>query len=254
MATAANRPKTRPRRTTDEDYALRRIKCLIYGPAGQGKTHFLGTASMDERTAPILILDFEGGVLSTLEGLPGYKETWDYMQIRSWADYNKAFERLDKNEEGFRCVAVDSISETHKFALYNIIEKEEDRRKNPDLIEQGDYGTASVQINRLVRSFRDLPMHVFFTAHAKDETDPREGLVKKPMMAGRVAEEVPGMMEVVGYLAWTEDEEGEMKRTLLLQNWPKVRVKVRTPWGKEAPDEIYDPTVTTLLDTLFYEE
>lgn len=209
---------------------------------------------MDERTAPILILDFEGGVLSTLEGLPGYKETWDYMQIRSWADYNKAFERLDKNEEGFRCVAVDSISETHKFALYNIIEKEEDRRKNPDLIEQGDYGTASVQINRLVRSFRDLPMHVFFTAHAKDETDPREGLVKKPMMAGRVAEEVPGMMEVVGYLAWTEDEEGEMKRTLLLQNWPKVRVKVRTPWGKEAPDEIYDPTVTTLLDTLFYEE
>jgi hypothetical protein len=62
------------------------------------------------------------------------------------------------------------------------------------------------------------------------------------------------MMEVVGYLAWTEDEEGSMKRTLLLQNWPKVRVKVRTPWGKVAPDEIYDPTVTNLLDTLYYEE
>jgi hypothetical protein len=227
---------------------------MVYGPAGQGKTYFLGTASFDPRTTPILILDFEGGVLSTLEGLPGENETWFHMQIRSWQDYNKAFDRLDKNEEGFKAVAIDSMSETHKFALFNIIEKEEDRRKNPDLVEQGDYGTASVQINRLVRSFRDLPMHVFMTAHAKDETDPREGLVKKPMMAGRVAEEVPGMMEVVGYLAWTEDEEGAMRRTLLLQNWPKVRVKVRTPWGKTAPDEIYDPTVTTLLDTLYYEE
>lgn len=201
----------------------------------------------------MLILDFEGGVLTTLEGMPGRGETWDVVQVRSWDDYNVQFDRLYKNEEGWKCVAVDSLSETHKFALYNILEKEEDRRKNPDLIEQGDYGTAGVQINRLVRAFRDLPLHVFFTAHAKDETDPREGLVKKPMMAGRVAEEVPGMMEMVGYLAWTEDEEGAMRRTLLLQNWPKVRVKVRTPWGVEAPDEIYDPTVTSILDVLKYE-
>jgi len=209
---------------------------------------------MDDRTAPILILDFEGGVLSTLDGLPGKGELWDHMQIRSWDDYNQAYDRLYKNSEGFKSVAVDSISETHKFALFNIIEKEEERRKNPDLIEQGDYGTASVQINRLVRAFRDLPMHVFMTAHAKDETDPREGLVKKPSMAGKVAEEVPGMMEVVGYLAWTEDDEGELKRALLLQNWAKVRVKVRTPWGKVGPDEIFDPTITSLLDNLFYEE
>jgi hypothetical protein len=208
---------------------------------------------MDDRIAPMLILDFEGGVLTTLDGLPGKGDRWDVAQVRSWDDYNVQFERCYKNTEGWKSVAIDSISETHKFALFNIIEKEEQRRKNPDLIEQGDYGIAAVQMNRLARNFRDLPMHVFMTAHSKDETDPREGLVKKPSMAGRIADDIPGLMEVVGYLAWTEDEEGAMRRTLLLQNWPKVRVKVRTPWNVEAPDEIFDPTISTILDVLHYE-
>jgi hypothetical protein len=232
----------------------RRFKGMVHGPQGQGKTHFMGTLAHDPRTAPALFLNFEAGDL-TLQGMPG---EWDMADVRSWDDYNTQYERLLTNKEGFKSVGVDSLSETHLFALLNVIEQEGAKRKNKDLIEQGDYGTAMVQMRRLVRHFRDLDMHVLFLASSKDVKDPREGMVKKPALAGQLADDIPGMMDMVGYMAITDetDEDGDptgnVIRSLLLQNYPKIRIKVRTPWGVVAPDEIDNPTMTNVLDTLGY--
>jgi len=228
------------------------IKAIIMGPPGHGKTHLLGTAVFDERTKPIAILDFEGGVLDVLTGLPGEGTDWIRMPVGTWQDFNEAYERIRVNEEGFKAVAIDSLSETHVFAIMTILDEEGGRRQDPDLVQQQDYGKAMVQMRRLTRVFRDLPMHVFYTAHSKDEVDPKEGLVKMVNLSGKLATEIPGMMTVCGYLALTEDDEGHVQRVLLLQNYAKIRTKVRTPWNVVAPDEIVDPSITTLLDALQY--
>lgn len=246
---AKPKPKAKAAATVD-----RKFKSMVHGPQGHGKTHLMGTLAHDPRTAPALFLDFEGGDL-TLKGMPG---EWDQAEVRSWEDYNEQFERLVNNKEGFKSVGIDSLSETHIFALLNILEIEGAKRKNRNLIEQGDYGTAMVQMRRLVREFRDLDLHVLFVASSKDVRDPREGMVKKPALSGQLADDIPGMMDLVGYLAITDevDEEGDATgnviRSLLLQNYPKVRTKVRTPWGVVAPDEIDNPTITSILDTLGY--
>ncbi len=220
-------------------------KGLVFAPGGAGKTVFLGTAALDERTAPCLLLDFEGGTES-LAGLD-----IDIAPIEGWRDYSEIFELLASGDSGYNSCAIDSISETHKFALLDILRKEGPNRKDPDLLQQGDYGKATVQLRRLLREFRDLPMHVFFASHAKEVEIPREGRVRIPDMAGQMAEEVAGLMSVCGYLAQFE-EEGELHRTLLLHSFPKYRIKARTRWGQEAPEELIDPTVTTLLDALGY--
>ncbi len=244
-------PRPRTKKATAKTAYQRFANSLIFGPAGHGKTYLLGTAVFDERTCPIAVLDFEGGVLDVLTGLPGEGTDWVHMPIHTWDDFNQAYERLRVNDEGFRSAGVDSISETHIFALLNLLEDgKPSREKEPDLIQQGDYGVALIQLRRLVRAFRDLPMHTFFTSHYRDEKDPREGLVKVPSMAGKAAIEIPGLMTLVGYLALAENEEGDVERILLLQNYAKIRTKVRMPWGVEAPDEILDPTVTKLLDAL----
>lgn len=233
-------------------------KCLIFAPAGAGKTVFLGSAQEDDRTFPMLLLDFEGGTES-LAGLD-----IDTIPIRSWDDYNEAYESIANGDvveyEGeeydfsqYNSLGIDSISETHKFALLEILRKEGPGRRNPDLIEQGDYGTASTQMRRLLREFRDLPMHVFFVAHAKETEIPREGRVRVPDLAGQMAEEVAGLVSAAGYLAQFE-EDGELHRTLLLQGDRKFRTKVRTRWGVAAPEEIIDPTVGDLLDAIGYGE
>jgi len=77
-----------------------------------------------------------------------------------------------------------------------------------------------------------------------------------PSLSGQMAEEITGLMSVVGYLAEFEEANDqdvmETHRTLLLKNFPKFRTKARSPWGVKIPDEIIDPTVTSLLDTLGY--
>lgn len=234
------------------------IKGLFFAPGGHGKTYLLGTAQEDERTAPMLLLDFEGGD-ETLIGLD-----IDIVRIRSWDDYSEIFEYLSngkhweipgtslKKGESYNSLGIDSISETHIWGLLTRIAEKGPTRRDPDLIEQGDYGVVSTQMRRLLREFRDLPLHVFFTAGAKTDEERRVGKVIVPQMSGQLSSEVVHMVSFAGYLAKGEEEvDGEWTTyRVLLLNEEGYRVKVRSSWMKNAPDSIEDPTMTTILDAL----
>lgn len=221
-------------------------KVLFYGDAGVGKTHLLGTAQEDDRTSPTLILDFEGGT-STLVGLD-----IDVIQVRDWKDYDEAHQWLEQGEHSYRSVAIDSVSETHWFALANLMELRDANTKKIDFInDPSEYGQALVQLRRFLRSFRDLPMHVFYTAHAKDTIEPREGTVKRPSLAGKASNEILGIVDVAAFLCFAKPEgASEEQRILILKNYPKIRAKTRTRWFSEAPDELYNPTIGALMDAL----
>lgn len=238
---------------------VRWVKGLIFAPGGHGKTHLLGTAQEDDRTYPMLLLDFEGGE-ETLAGLD-----IDVVAIRSWDDYSEVFEHLSSDEhwkipgtslkkgETYKSLGIDSISETHIWGLLTRIAEKGPSRREPDLIEMGDYGVVGTQMRRLLREFRDLQMHVFYTAGAKQDEERKVGKIIVPSMSGQLSSEVVHLMSFAGYLAKGEEEneDGEWVtvRELLL-NEEGYRVKVRTGWGVEAPDSIENPSMTTLLDAL----
>lgn len=238
---------------------LTRLKCLLFGDAGVGKTHFLGTShddpithQPDPRVDPMLILDFEGGT-STLSGLD-----IDVLQVRDWKDYRAAHDWLSTGDHPYRSLAIDSVSETHWFALQTLMDlRDPDSRKVDDVTDLSEYGQALVQLRRFLREFRDLPMHVFYTCHAKDEKDPREGMIKKPSLAGKAANEVLGVVDVAAYMCFADIGEGakkEQKRVMVLKNWPKIRAKARAPWLSDAPNELIDPSMSALLDALGIKE
>ena len=237
--------------------ALKHAKCLFFAPPGHGKTHLLGTAQEDERTFPMCFLDWEAGSES-LDGLD-----IDVFPLRSWDDANILIECLEYGEKlklngrtidfrEYNSIGVDSISEWNRWAQLDILRKEEKQRKDPDLIELKDYNRTGVQLRRVLRRLRDLDMHVFLSAHAKTVDESRLGRVTIPDLSGQLAEEIAGLVSVVGYLALTEGESGETERLLLLHDYPKYRTKVRTPWNSSAPSEIFQPDITEILDTLGY--
>lgn len=220
---------------------------MVFSPLGHGKTRLLGTAQLDERTAPSLFLNFEGGE-QTLAGLD-----IDMVNIRSREDFKEVYDEISHDTK-YKSIGIDSISEVEFADLMEIIDDAKSRRqpKEWDLIEQGDYGKGHVRLQRFVRQFRDLPYHVFITAGAQDAKEARVGMVKKPALTGKMADSIPSILDVVGYLAMgTNTETNEVTRTLLLKNYPDFRTKIRTPWSlPDAPDEIEDPTITKLLNVL----
>lgn len=221
-------------------------KAMIFAPLGHGKTRFCGTAQLDERTSPSLFLDFEGGE-QTLAGLG-----IDMVRIRTREDFNSVYREIASGTK-YKSICIDSISEVEFADLMEIIDLAKSGRqpKEYDLIEQGDYGKSHVRLQRLVRQFRDLPYHIFITAGAQDAKEARVGMVKKPALTGKMADQIPAIVDVVGYIALTLNDEGEQVRSLLLQNRPEFRVKIRTAWDvKDTPDEIVEPTVGKLLDVL----
>lgn len=230
--------------------AAKTLNALIFAPHGHGKTHFLATANDDERSGPILILNFEGGE-QTLVG-----SDVDIFDVLSWDDYDEAYEILTDPDCKYKSVGLDSISETQIFGQLAILDKDA-KRVDPDLMAQQDWGIILVQMRRLVRHFRDLPMHVFFTALAGEIMLPRVGTVRAPLLQGAFQKELPGIVDVVAYLANEDkddpdEDEDPINRLLLLHSYPKFQVKARTPWGIRVPSEIEDPSVSDLLDVLGY--
>jgi AAA domain-containing protein len=224
------------------------LKALIFGPYGSGKTHFLGTAQEDERTAPALYMDFEGGG-QTLAGLD-----IDQVVVRTWQDFNEIYAELSAGTK-YQTILLDSLSETHIFALMEILSEVANSR-DPDKLEIQDYGKASIQMRRVIRAFRDLPYHFIATSQDKTDREARVGNVKKPALAGQMADEAPGLFDVCGdRTIATEtlpDKTTRDVHSLLLKNFAQFRVKTRTPWGQEdtVPDYIDDPNVGSLLDVL----
>jgi len=241
------------------------IKGLIFGPNGRGKTTFCGSAQLDPRTSPSLIIDFRGNV-EVLSGL-----NIDVVKVGSIREFRGIHAFLTKENASqknpYRSVSIDSLSEVSTQALFNEMdrrvalagEKPEISKGRVDLPDQAqlqDYGAILIQQLRLLKLFYDIPIHTFYTAFDFVEAEPGEGMVKKPAMEGQMRNRAGGLMTVVGYLALDtekKDEKGEPLRVLQLRDIPLVRVKARTSWGgKEAiPRILENPTVTRLMDVCF---
>lgn len=231
----------------DFDYA----KVMIYGPSGHGKTRLLATAMDDPRLSPIFLLDYEGGTRS----IAG--RNVKRRKIVDWEDFNEAYEYLAKGDHPFKSIGLDSASEAHLFALYKrLTASDRGPRKNADQLDENDYGIAATQIRRLIRKFRDLPYHFFATALSQEATDVREGVVKKPGLSGKLADDLMGIFDTVAYLGVT-GEGDDARRLLVLQNYAKIRTKIRIPPGLPQVNEILEEepgtlNLTQLLEVMGY--
>lgn len=223
------------------------LKLLVYGNSGVGKTRLLASAQQDPRTAPILILDFEGGTTSIAGS------SCDVMRITSIEQFEATLNWIRTGEHKYKSIGVDSFSEIHQQVMIEVMAQRVKGMANAkpsakDQPEQQDYLKALIRMRRYARAFRDLPLHIFMTALAKEEVDPREGRITKPYFPGAFAEEVGGIMDVMGCLQAREGADGKTERALLVAPIDGFRAKFRTPMGNTVPTRIKEPTAGKLLD------
>jgi hypothetical protein len=256
----------------DEDYKKEKggnvimteaIKALWYSPPGHGKTTLLGTAVGDKRVSPMLLLEFEAGTRSIeskirkikLEELGAKKPTIDkidVVSIQTWADFDIAYDFLLEGNHDYKSVGLDSLSEINWLNMSEAlrIAMTEDRKHDPDIPEQRDYLRSAGQIRKLVRFFRNLPLHVFFTSNAQWLQDPQTRDNKLwPSLTGKLAFEIPGLVEIVGYLAIVDEEDDKTSRWLFVQPTGRFEAKDRTEGGKLG-EYIVEPTIPKIFDLI----
>lgn len=221
------------------------LKILAYGAPGVGKTYFAG--SMGKRVKA-LGLSAEAGLLSlqNLRDEKGELVPVDYITIDKFEDMEAAFAALHHGslKGKYGGVFIDSITEIQKACKDHIMEK-----NKKDSMEQRDWGALAMKIERMVRAFRDLPMHVTVTALEEFDTDQTTGEVRVlPMLQGSVQKSLPAFFDEVFYVFSKEVGEGEDRRIrhhLLTRNSGKYIGKDRS--GK-LPQVIVDPEWGSVYD------
>lgn len=182
--------------TNTKEIAASYIKMLVHGPAGSGKTRLCATTG-----GTPLIISAESGLLS-LRGLD-----LDVVEVKDMESLREVYTFL-LSDEKYDWVCLDSISEIAEVVLSAEKKKTNDPRKA--------YGEMQDIMMSLLRSFRDLPKNVYFSAkqdRVKDETT--GGIIYGPSAPGqKIGPAMPYMFDLVFALHSWKDSEGVMQRAL----------------------------------------
>jgi len=259
----------------------RHLKMLIYGNYGTGKTTLAGSANKVASMQDVLLVDAESGDLS-LEGMEGVDtvRVMDYKTVARVQEFLKRHCTLrdTPNADGsigdidglrkleallrdcdpaeieeprqYHTVIIDSLTEVESHCMYQLLGISDTTRLDEEVqsAEWSEYKKNHSMIGRLVRSFRDLPMHVIMTCAQQYTQDENKRQMFTPAMTGKLAAQVQGFMDVVGYLVVGNAEEGQQPpRRLYVQPSGNKRYDAKNRFATFKGSYFDNPTIESIL-------
>ena len=242
----------------DPGEKFRYLNVLFHGFGGMGKTTACASACLDPRTAPVLVCDFEGGAPIRYAKMP--KGSYTIRRINTIRDLNDIYEYLRKGGHPYKSVVLDSLTEIQKLGLSVFVYGPSQGASfmgnviNIKSAEIQHWGKSANQMGMLVRYFRDLPMHVFFTTLTTVNKDELTGKITYDVaLPGKQSQEVPGIPDIVGYFDVAKDAATKKDiRCIYFQPTSKFVAKDRTDaLGDVLKYEKDAPIVTQMLDLIW---
>lgn len=241
---------------------LNKLNVLIYGDPGSGKTYLAGTAQDVPQMADVHVFNIDGGIM-TLANRGDIHAT----DIHTADDLEHELFRIVNKDPKYaktKTVVIDNITELQTLVLEGITTREfanrrkKDKNYSIDEVYLEDYGVSGKRLARILRGFRDLPMHVIYIAHRKDKMRKGTNVLEesKPNLTDKLCTSVMGMMDFVWYL-YTADEQigneevgyrNETHRYLLTQPMNNFAAKTRgSEFAQRIGPIIRDPNMVSIM-------
>ncbi len=154
----------------------------------------------------------------------------------------------------YRTVIIDSLTEVESMCMYQLLGITDVTRLDEEVAsaEWSEYKKQNAMIQRLIRGFRNLPMHVLVTSASQYTQDETKKMLYTPSLTGKLSRQVQGFMDVVGYLVTgqAETENDPLPRRLYVQPVKGQRFAAKCRFSAFKGSSFKDPTMGTILETV----
>lgn len=156
-----------------------KVKCLVYGAPGIGKTYLALTAP-----GKIAVVDTEGGTAFYPDrvGGRGGLHAFDVLPTKTFAQVESALDYIKTNPGQYETLVIDPVTvlyETLQEAAQVRRQAANKRRGHGDTedadLEQLDWQRIKRSYKRLMTDLVNLPVHVFVVAREKELSEERGG-------------------------------------------------------------------------------
>lgn len=210
---------------------------LLFADPGKGKTWLAASISEVEEYNPVLLIDVEGGASAIARD---WKNV-DVVNVTTHEGFVRVIDELLANPNYYKTVIIDTIGVVMDRAEKFFGEKPENKTN-----KFGRWGDLKNWANEVFRALHTAPFTSIIIAHALDEKDENSGAIKTTaMLPGSFKGTLPGIPDIVGYLAVEATEEGP-KRVLVTGSSERLITKNR--FG--LPPKIYEPTMKKVIDLI----
>ncbi len=248
------------------------LKLLIYGNYGVGKTTLACSALEVKGMNNVLMINAEAGDLSvdsednldaiTITDFRSLGRINEFLKQHCTARDAKDIDRLREMEANlrgceedeikeprqYRTVILDSLSELESYCFDQLLGITDTTRLDEETqsAEWGEYKQNNTMMLRLVRAFRDLPMHVIFTCAEKYTQDETKKFKYTPDMTGKLAKKIQGFMDMVGYYSQGKDGD-KVQRRLYVMPSALGKYDAKHRYQSFNKDHFVDPTIGSIL-------